>query len=107
MILWLYDVYQNDNYRSFIRNRYDLKGSKYRPRTTWRAMQVFYQLDDSRLDNPGRRLRASGIHLMYQASLMALPFLGLTIANSDYRKSILFGVVSIIFGFVGFRIDRN
>lgn len=71
-IRWLHDLLRKTNYRNFIRQRYKLP--KRLPWMKNTALEIYHNLDDERLNHPSFRLRASTIHLLYQAGLLAIPF---------------------------------
>ena len=97
IILWLHDVFRRKNYRIYIQSQYAFPRSKYWPSSTRLARKIFVSVIDDHFNKPPRRIRAAGIHLLYQAGLLAIPFLILSILYKSQTEIALFGLIAFTF----------
>ncbi|MGH6770094.1 MAG: hypothetical protein ACRECO_13850, partial [Xanthobacteraceae bacterium] len=99
VILWLKDIIERDNYRRWLGHRYRIQVGRYwSPACSVRAQKLYSQIGhkNERLQFDATRTRAGGIHMLYQAGLLALPFALITF-RKDWMLAIFFsGLASIL-----------
>ncbi len=103
LIVWIRDCIFKNTYRNFLKSRYDLGGGRYSMRATREAHLLFYSIQIMELKSDYLRAQATGIHLLYIAGILALIFFVVTLGQGNHAKSIIFGLLSILFvvGLIG------
>lgn len=92
----------SDNYRTFLKKRYDIG--------TYESSLLWSQIRDKYFKNrysEFMRITASGIHLIYIAGIIAIPFSIWGFMISDFKLSLIFLGIASIFLFGAFLNDRN
>ena len=78
LILWLHDNLRTQTYRRYLGERYAFcHGKTWCPACTVRALRLYHQVQnpDAKARSETAPVRASGIHLLYQGGLIAIPFI--------------------------------
>jgi hypothetical protein len=110
IILWLHDVFRKNSWRRFFGDRYILtNGNWWTPTCTLRALRLYYEMSigENKFQSEPLRVRASAIHLLYQAGLLAIPFFLFSACNGSNLQRIFFGGVSFIFLITAILADKN
>jgi hypothetical protein len=100
IIQWCHDILRRETYRRFLGQNYKIcRGKYWSPSCTIRATKLYTQisLSDERLRVETARIRASGIHLLYQAGLFAIPFMVFSADKSLARCSFFAASAVILF----------
>jgi len=108
VIVWLRDLLDRETYRTYINSRYCVAPGKiWLPHHSMRAQELYFQFSylEPLLQDPRFRLRAAGVHLLYEASLLAIPFLTLGFIHKQTNNEILFGAFVVLFALAAIRGD--
>ena len=109
IILWLKDIFEKDNYRRYLGRQYKLQFERlWLPITSIRAQKLYAYISYSneKLQKDAMRIRAAGIHMLYQAGLLSLPFLVVSFLHKSYSLAALFSTFSFVFVFTAALADR-
>jgi hypothetical protein len=71
--------------------------SKYYPSSSRLAANIFGVVNPNHFGQPTRKVRAGAIHFLYQAGLLAVPFLFLSIPNKSAFHILLFASSFVFF----------
>ena len=110
LILWLHDTLgRRHSYRRYLGDRYSIcRGRFWLPSCTLRARRLYLhiKLPTDRSHADPTRLRASGIHLLYQAGLWTIPFIAFSISKSMCLV-LFFGVSGVLLLWAAFLADKD
>ncbi len=110
IILWLHDVWRKQTYRRYLAERYEICNCKFWfPACSLRAQTVYrhIQFPKDRRGNDLMQTTAAGVHLLYQACLLALPFLVLSISKSNDHHPLFFAIAVLLFGLTAILADKS
>lgn len=106
LVRWVIEACPNSSYRMFVQKRYALPKPGFPSSSSWEARFICDQLDLASEGSPNRQLRASGIHLLYQAGVTALVFSGLAFVNNKgWPLACSFFGSGLIFLWAALRMD--
>lgn len=91
----------SDNYRTFLKKRYNLN--------TYMAKRFFIKIRDKYLKDhysEDMKILASGIHFIYIAGIVAMPFAIWRGMAYDYNLAVIFFLFALLFMLSGFLLDR-
>jgi len=93
--------FRSENSRTYLKQRYVLSTSE--------AQRLFRHVRDRHLGEwyALRATEASGIHFLYLAGILAVPFLILTLVHRNWQQWPFFATASVVFFFAGFLLDRR
>ena len=98
LILWLHDWLRTQTYRRYLGERYSLcNGRVWCPVCTLRALRLYHQVQfpNQKARSDTASVRASGVHLLYQAGLLAIPFI--LFAKSGSQLMLFVSMALILF----------
>jgi hypothetical protein len=100
VIKWLHDVFRTNTYRRFLQTKYKISPSRrWYPWHTARAERLLLaiKLDEASLQHTSTAVRYSGIHLLYQAGILALPFILIVSFEGRPLLALSFAGIAIAF----------
>jgi hypothetical protein len=111
IILTIYDLTPGENHRKFFKKRFNLSSRWIIP-STRAASRIEYQLTEDdwfaeQLKRRERPIRAAGIHLLFQAGILALPFIVASFCIWNPSKITFFFVAAIAIFYTAIRMDKE
>lgn len=105
-ILWLHDIFRKQTYRRYLGEKYKLCHGGWSPACTLRALKLYHQVHfpDEKPRAETARIRAAGVHLLYQAGLLAIPFV--LISRSLFHIA-FFATLALILCSTAVLADKN
>lgn len=104
IIIRLQDIFRlnSNNYRTFLKKRYNLN--------TYQAKRLFIKIRDKYLKDhysEDTKIIGSGIHFIYIAGIIAMPFIIWSIAVNDCKLALSFFLFALVLMLSGFLLDRQ
>lgn len=110
LIMTLYDACRKENFRIFIKRRYNITGNPIS--STKIANRIVRELSDFEnysklMEKRGRPMRVGGIHMLYQAFFCSLVFAILSWIRGEQKLIVIFSGLALVQLYTALRMDTD